>query len=74
MQFGKFHGLAFIVFGFLLLVVQLVLSFSPKTDVRTSTEAAPVVKRTSVLPGVVGGISLVGGLALFLSQRHKPQE
>ncbi|GAC1702686.1 MAG: hypothetical protein NVS9B4_08600 [Candidatus Acidiferrum sp.] len=57
-----------------LLIVQMVLLFHPKSDVNRSPESAPTARKTSPLPGIVGGISLVGGLALYVSHRNKRQE
>jgi uncharacterized membrane protein YfcA len=77
MQFGKFHGWAFVALSFLLLLVQLGLYFAPKQDVASSPERNPapaVVHQTTLLPGVVGVLSLILGVGLYISNRHKPQE
>ncbi len=76
MQFGKFHGWAFIALGGLLLLVQLGLYFAPKQDAASSPEnSAPgAVHKTTLLPGVVGGLSLILGIGLYINNRHKPQE
>jgi hypothetical protein len=76
MQFGKFHGWAFITFGALLLLVQVGLSFVPGQDAVRSPEPAPaaVSHKTTLLPGVVGGLSLILGIGLYINNRHKPQE
>ncbi len=73
MQFGKFHGWAFIALGALLVLVQVALFFGPKRDVSTAAEnPAPV--RVTTLPGIAGGLSLIVGIALFVSNRNKAQE
>jgi uncharacterized membrane protein YfcA len=77
MQFGKFHGWAFIALGLLLILVQLGLYFAPKQDAVTSPERNPApapVHKTTVLPGVVGVLSLILGVGLYINNRHKPQE
>jgi hypothetical protein len=73
MQFGKFHGWAFIALGALLLIVQLALFFSPKQDISTPESPASMHHTTS-LPGIVGGLSLALGVALYAANRNKPQE
>ena len=77
MQFGKFHGWAFITLGVLLLLVQLGLYFTPKQDAGTSPERNPApasVQKIAVLPGVIGLLSLTLGVGLYINNRHKPQE
>jgi uncharacterized membrane protein YfcA len=77
MQFGKFHGWAFIALGVLLLLVQLGLYFTPNQDAVISPERSPApaaLHKTTVLPGVVGVLSLILGVGLYLNNRHKPQE
>jgi hypothetical protein len=74
MQFGKFHGWAFIALGVLLIVVQAVLFFSPKTDAVGTPETPAIAHKTSALPGIVGGLSLILGIGLYVSNKNKPQE
>jgi hypothetical protein len=74
MQFGKFHGWAFIALGALLILVQVFLSFRPQQDVISSGETATVVHKNTLLPGILGGVSLILGVGLFVSNRNKPQE
>lgn len=74
MQFGKFHGWAFIALGALLIIVQVALFFSPKRDVNTSGETPAVVHKTTSLPGIVGDLSLIFGVGLYVANRNKPQE
>jgi hypothetical protein len=73
MQFGKFHAWAFIALGALLVVVQLALFFSTKQDIGTP-ESPAVARHTTSLPGIVGGLSLALGVALYVANRNKPQE
>ena len=76
MQFGKFHGWAFIALGTLLLLVQLGLYLAPDYDAAKSPEnPAPVaIHKTTLVPAVVGGLSLILGIGLYINNRHKPQE
>ena len=76
MQFGKFHSWAFIALGALLLLVQLGLYFVPRQEAARSPENPPpaAVHKTTLLPGVVGGLSLILGIGLYINNRHKPQE
>jgi hypothetical protein len=74
MQFGKFHGWAFIALGALLILVQVFLSFRPRQDVISSGETVAVVHKNTLLPGILGGVSLILGVGLFVSNRNKPQE
>ena len=77
MQFGRFHGIAFLVLGFLLLVLQAWLFFF--TGPSLSPTAAPqepsihvtVTKKLNYLPAVVGIAALITGGALYLSNRQK---
>ena len=66
MQFGKFHGWAFIALGALLIILQVALFFSPKQDANSSGETPAVVHKSTFLPGIVGGLSLIFGLGLYL--------
>ncbi len=74
MQFGKFHGWAFITLGVLLIVVQAVLFFSSKRDATSSPEPPAVVRRTTPVPGIIGGLSLIVGIGLSIAHRNRVQE
>jgi hypothetical protein len=71
MQFGKIQGIALVVLGIILLGIQTALVV-PKTPSGVSTEAAPktVESKTSLVPGIVGAISLIGGIAVFVTARR----
>jgi hypothetical protein len=71
MQFGKIQGIALMVLGIILLGIQAMLAV-PKTPSSASTEAAPktVETKTSIVPGIVGTISLVGGIVVFATARR----
>ena len=74
MQFGKFHAWAFIALGMLLILVQVFLSFRPKQDVISYGETTAVVHKNTPFAGILGGVSLVLGVGLYLANRNKPQE
>lgn len=74
MQFGKFHAWAFIALGALLILVQVFLSFRPRQDVINSGETTVVVHKNTPFPGILGGLSLVLGVGLYIANRNKPQE
>ena len=71
MQFGRFHGVAFLAFGALLVLVQLALFFAPKRDINSSVESPGVARKTSPIAGIVGGVSLAIGAGLFLAHRRQ---
>jgi hypothetical protein len=72
MQFGKFHAWAFMALGALLLVVQVALHFVPRGETSTAIET-PAPHMVSPLPGIAGGLALIAGVGLFVSQKNKPQ-
>ena len=72
MQFGKFHAWAFLALGALLIVVQVALYFTPRGETSTAIER-PAPQKVSPLPGIVGGLALITGVGLFVSQKNKPQ-
>ena len=74
MQFGKFHAWAFIALGVLLILVQVFLAFRPRQDVISSGQTTNVVRKNTPLPGILGGVSLVLGVGLYVANRNKPQE
>jgi hypothetical protein len=57
-----------------LILVQVFLSFRPKQDVISSGETTAVVHKNTPFPGILGGVSLVLGVGLYLANRSKPQE
>jgi len=75
MQFGKFHGIAFLIFGFLLLVLQAWLIFSPgpvlPPNAAPQTPPVHVTQKVNYLPAMVGIASLITGSAIYLSNRQK---
>jgi hypothetical protein len=74
MQFGKFHGWAFIALGVLLMFVQAVIWFPILLSVEDPNRPGAVPPVTTPLPCIVGGLFLIFGVALYLTNRNKPQE
>ena len=87
MQFGRFHALAFLTFGGLLLFVQALILFEGRsaTATRTSasehraqTEARPAVAQLGMLeylPGLVGiVVTAIGATVLVQVQRQILEE
>ncbi len=74
MQFGKFHGWVFIALGFLLMFVQAVLWLPLLLSVQDLDRPAVIAPIKTPLPCIVGGLSLIFGVGLYLANRNKPQE
>jgi hypothetical protein len=85
MQFGKFHGIALLALGILLLFVQAYVIFEGRTDLgrvnppdqATQTEpgAATTSNAIDYLPGAMGiGLVALGGFVLMLGQRQRPEQ
>ena len=76
MQFAKFHGWVFIALGIVLITVQLAMLVIPKRDVRLPEAPAAVHQTTLTAPisGIIGGLSLLFGVGLFIANRNKPKE
>jgi hypothetical protein len=74
MQFGKFHGWAFIALGALLMFVQAVIWFPILISTEDPNRPGAVPPVTTPLPCIVGGLSLIFGVTLYLTNRNKPQE
>jgi len=71
MQFGKVQGIALMVLGIILIGIQAMLAV-PRTPAGAAGEAAPKTAetKTSIVPGIVGAISLIGGIAIFATARR----
>ena len=74
MQFGKFHGWAFIALGALLMTLQVTLWFPLLFSVQDLDRPGVTPLITTPLPCIVGGLSLIFGVVLYLTNRNKPQE
>jgi zinc transporter ZupT len=73
MQFGKIQGIALLALGFILIAIQAMVALAPSHNAAEPTEAATKTvekKTTSFLPGIVGAISLIGGLAILVTARR----
>jgi len=75
MQFGRFHGLASVVFGFFLLGCQVWLYLAPQQIAPSSytVQASQLQDSENVnyLPGIVGFVALVtGGILFFFSRKN----
>jgi hypothetical protein len=76
MQFGRIHGVALILLGFILIAFQFDLALtnkreapSPYLDSRVAVQTHP--SRFGALPGIVGGLSVVAGFAVFFTARRR---
>ncbi len=73
MLFGKIQGIALVVLGAMLLGVQLMLYMSRK-DVRNPPPGSSIQQvehKTNPLPGIIGIVSLVAGVAIFVTVRRQ---
>ena len=73
MQFGRFHGIALLALGALLLLLQTFVSFrqkAPPGDGAPSAQQAPVSPGWDYLPGVLG-IVLAGAGAYALARTEE---
>jgi hypothetical protein len=76
MQFGRIQGIAFIVLGIVLVAIQAMIAMAPQRDASATTEIQTKTvekKTTSLVPGIVGAISLIGGLAILATARRSDQ-
>jgi len=73
----KTSGLGLIVLGILLLGAQLVLYLGVKNSVpppASDENQIQVPHRAAPLPGVLGGIALIAGLALVVKRREEADD
>jgi hypothetical protein len=75
MQFGKIHGIALVVLGLFLLAVQAFMLMGPPKAGAHEPEATTktVETKPTLLPGIVGGISLIAGVWIFRTARRSDQ-
>ena len=84
MQFGKFHGLILVAFGFLLFAVQAWMYFeyslppgensANRQDISQSEEKAVQEKHVSYLPAILGGLAVTLGAVLLLVHHEQQIE
>jgi hypothetical protein len=80
MQFGRVHGIALIVFGLILICLQFDISLTGKTQVSANTSGQRTTAQTPThmhgfgpLPGIIGGVSLIAGFAVFRTARRRDE-
>jgi uncharacterized membrane protein YfcA len=81
MQFGRIHGIALIVLGLLLIVLQIDFSFAGRSEVNTPSQPAsasteiqrPQPTRLGPLAGIIGAASLIGGFVIFATARRRDE-
>jgi hypothetical protein len=74
MQFGKVQGIALMALGFLLIGIQAMVLMSPRNDVgRTEGSTKTVESKISMVPGIVGGVSLIAGYWIFFTARRSDE-
>lgn len=72
MQFGKIHGIALFALGLVLVLVQAVISLSPRKEVASpARDTTPTVEsKMALVPGIFGGIFLLGGIWIVFTSRR----
>jgi uncharacterized membrane protein len=76
MQFGKIHGIALFVLGLILVLVQAVISFSPRREeaVAPARDTTQTVEgKMALVPGIFGGIFLLGGIWIVFTSRRSDE-
>jgi hypothetical protein len=83
MQFGKVHGIALVVLGLILIGVQVSFAFAGKNmtgepspqSSPTSRSAPPPepAHQFGPLAGILGAISLCGGIAIFATAHRRDE-
>ena len=85
MQFGKFHGLVLLAFGFLLFAVQAWISFeyslppgensANRQEISQSEEKPVQEKHLTYLPAILGGFAVtLGGVLLLVHQEKRIEQ
>lgn len=74
MQFGKFHGIALMLLGVVVLAIQLSFVALAKNE-RPATEVTAQMKehRINLWPSVLGAVFLVAGFGVFITARRKDE-
>ena len=71
MQFGKIHGIALAVLGAILLGAQVMFYVTPTKVVSGPAESSTpkVEHKTNPVAGILGVVSLIAGVAIFVTGR-----
>ena len=71
MQFGRISGIALIVLGIWLCGLQFAQYLTPhKTPAAPNQSVTTPEHKTSLLPGIIGAVSLVAGVVMFATARR----
>jgi len=73
MRFGKFHGIALMLLGAALMIVQGLEFLHPNRPDNPPVEAKQQEPKTSPLPAILGGIAFVAGVVILIANRQKPK-
>jgi hypothetical protein len=81
MQFGKIHGVALIVLGLILIFLQVNFALAGRSDINPSAQGQPAgisvqqahPHRLGPLAGIVGAVSLLAGLAVFVTAGRRDE-
>jgi hypothetical protein len=75
MQFGKIHGIALLVLGFVLILVQGAISMAPPMDAGTAARnrTETVESKISFVPGVIGTLFVFGGIWIVYTAKRRDE-
>jgi hypothetical protein len=80
MQFGRIHGIALIVLGVILIGLQFNLALASKNGPPQPVAPSSVTvqphddaHRFGPLAGIIGGVSLVAGIAVFATAHRRDE-
>ena len=75
MQFGKVQGIALLVLGLVLILVQFAIAVGPKKDPSAPSQDATktVESKIGAAPGIVGALFLFGGIAVIATARRRDE-
>jgi hypothetical protein len=73
-QFGRIQGIAVMVLGVLLLGAQAMISLGPRQpDAPSEMATRPVEHKITVIPGIIGFVSLLVGMGLIYTARRRDE-
>jgi len=72
MQFGRVTGIAMLVLGMILALVQFIIVTGARRDEgkRVRDNTPTVESKLSYAPGIIGGLFLVGGIWVIYTSRR----